>query len=63
MELDFTDEIKAGRPGPKSSAQTPSKPEERKKGSTKNKPGSAGHLQTPKKKLKKSYRDRMTKLK
>lgn len=42
MELDFTDEIKAGRPGPKSSAQTPSKPEERKKGSVKNKPGSAG---------------------
>ena len=42
MELDFTNEIKAGRPGPKSSAQTPSKPEERKKGSTKNKPGSAG---------------------
>ena len=42
MELDFTDDIKAGRPGPKSSAQTPSKPEERKKGSTKNKPGSAG---------------------
>ena len=42
MELDFTDEIVAGRPGPKSSAQTPSKPEERKKGSTKNKPGSAG---------------------
>ena len=42
MELDFTDDIKAGRPGPKSSAQTPSKPEERKKGSIKNKPGSAG---------------------
>ena len=42
MELDFTNEIMAGRPGPKSSAQTPSKPEERKKGSTKNKPGSAG---------------------
>jgi len=42
MELDFTDEILAGRPGPKSSAQTPSKPEERKKGSVKNKPGSAG---------------------
>jgi hypothetical protein len=42
MELDFTDKILAGRPGPKSSAQTPSKPEERKKGSTKNKPGSAG---------------------
>jgi hypothetical protein len=42
MELDFTKEIKAGRPGPKSSAQTPSKPEERKKGSSKNPPGSAG---------------------
>ena len=42
MELDFTDKIKAGRPGPKSSAQTPSKPEERKKGSKKNEPGSAG---------------------
>ena len=42
MELDFTDEIVAGRPGPKSSAQTPSKPEERKKDPSKNKPGSAG---------------------
>ena len=30
------------RPGPKSSAQTPAKPSERKKGSSKNKPGSAG---------------------
>ena len=54
MELDFTDEIKAGRPGPKSSAQTPSKPEERKKGSIKINLVLQGHLQTPKKKLKKS---------
>ncbi len=35
-------EIEAKRPGPKSSAQTPAKPSERRKGSTKNKPGSAG---------------------
>lgn len=35
-------EIEAKRPGPKSSAQTPSKPSERKKGSSKNKSGSAG---------------------
>lgn len=32
----------ASRPGPKSGAQTPSKPSERKKGSSKNEPGSAG---------------------
>jgi hypothetical protein len=32
---------KASRPGPKSGAQTPAKPEERKRGSSKNKPGSA----------------------
>ena len=32
----------AKRPGPKSSAQTPAKPDERKKGSKVNKPGSAG---------------------
>jgi hypothetical protein len=30
------------RPGPKSGAQTPSKPSERRRGSKKNKPGSAG---------------------
>lgn len=35
-------EIEAKRPGPKSSAQTPSKPSERRRGSTKNKAGSAG---------------------
>ena len=34
--------IDAARSGPKSSAQTPSKPSERRKGSSKNKPGSAG---------------------
>lgn len=35
-------EIEAKRAGPKSAAQTPAKPSERKKGSSKNKPGSAG---------------------
>lgn len=35
-------EIEAKRPGPKSSAQTPAKPSEKRKGSTKNEPGSAG---------------------
>lgn len=35
-------EIEAKRPGPKSSAQTPAKPSERRQGSSKNKPGSAG---------------------
>ena len=34
--------IEAARSGPKSSAQTPAKPSERRKGSSKNKPGSAG---------------------
>ena len=42
----------AGRSGPKSAAQTPAKPEERKKGSDVNKPGSAG---TKKVKPKSSY--------
>ena len=41
MELDFSEELKAGRPGPKSSAQTPAEPHERKKGSSVNEPGSA----------------------
>lgn len=36
------DESVAKRPGPKSGAQTPAKPSEKKKGSSKNKPGSAG---------------------
>ena len=38
----FLKEIEAARPGPKSGAQTPAKPSEKKKGSSKNKPGSAG---------------------
>lgn len=38
----LTVEIEAKRPGPKSSAQTPAKPSEKKEGSSKNKPGSAG---------------------
>lgn len=49
MEYDFSDQAKdflesqsAKRKGPKSSAQTPAKPSERKKGSSKNKKGSAG---------------------
>lgn len=41
-ELDFSDQIIGKRPGPKSGAQTPAKPSEKKKGSSKNKPGSAG---------------------
>ena len=45
----------AGRPGPKSAAQTPAKPEERKKGSSVNKPGSAGTKATHKIKPKSSY--------
>lgn len=49
MEYDFSDQAKeflesqsAKRKGPRSSAQTPSKPSERKKGSKKNPKGSAG---------------------
>ena len=43
VEVDFSQEIGAKkRSGPKSSSQTPAKPSERKKGSSKNKPGSAG---------------------
>ncbi len=45
----------AGRPGPRSAAQTPAKPEERKKGSSVNKPGSAGTEATHKIKPKSSY--------
>ena len=48
MDLDEYDEVMslsdllAARPGRKSGAQTPAKPSEKKKGSSKNKPGSAG---------------------
>ncbi len=38
----YMDESESKRPGPKSGAQTPAKPSEKKKGSSKNKPGSAG---------------------
>ena len=41
MELDFSKKLQAGRAGPKSAAQTPAKPEERKEGSSVNEPGSA----------------------
>jgi len=41
--VDFSEQIEAAkRRGPKSSAQTPAKPSERRKGSSKNKKGSAG---------------------
>jgi hypothetical protein len=44
MEVDFSQQIleAKARSGPKSSAQTPAKPDERKKGSKMNEPGSAG---------------------
>ena len=44
MEVDFSQQIieAKNRSGPKSSAQTPAKPDERKKGSKINEPGSAG---------------------
>ena len=40
--MDLEDILAAKRPGPKSGAQTPAKPSEKRKGSSKNKPGSAG---------------------
>jgi len=40
--MSIEDVLIAARPGPKSSAQTPAKPNERRSGSDKNKPGSAG---------------------
>jgi len=40
--VDFSKAIAQKRQGPKSSAQTPAKPDEKKKGSKINKPGSAG---------------------
>ena len=53
LVLDFSQEISAKkRQGPKSSAQTPSKPNERKKGSSVNKPGSAGTTPDAKEKAK-----------
>jgi hypothetical protein len=45
-EVMHLEDILAARPGPKSGAQTPAKPSEKKKGSSKNKPGSAGEKGT-----------------
>lgn len=57
MELDFSEQILAKkRPGPKSSAQTPAKPEDRLKGSPKNPPGSAGTSPDAKEKAQKSLK-------
>ena len=50
--LDFSELIAKKRQGPKSSAQTPAKPDERKKGSSVNKPGSAGTTPDAKEKAK-----------
>ena len=50
--VDFSELIAKRRQGPKSSAQTPSKPDERKKGSSVNKPGSAGTTPDAKEKAK-----------
>ena len=50
--VDFSELIAKKRQGPKSSAQTPSKPDERKKGSSVNKPGSAGTTPNAKEKAK-----------
>ena len=59
MELDFSEELKAGRPGPKSAAQTPAKPEERKKGSSVNEPGSAAAAITFSEKVTQSLKDKV----
>lgn len=57
MELDFSEQILAKkRPGPKSSAQTPAKPEDRLKGSPKNPPGSAGTSPDAKEKAQKALK-------
>ena len=50
--VDFSELIAKKRQGPKSSAQTPSKPDERKKGSSVNQPGSAGTSPDAKEKAK-----------
>jgi hypothetical protein len=50
--VDFSELIAKKRQGPKSSAQTPAKPDERKKGSSINKPGSAGTTPDAKEKAK-----------
>jgi hypothetical protein len=59
MELDFSQQIQAGRPGPKSAAQTPAKPEERKKGSSVNEPGSAAGAITFSEKVTQSLKNKV----
>lgn len=51
--VDFSKAIAQKRQGPKSSAQTPAKPDEKKKGSKINKPGSAGTTPDAKEKAEK----------
>lgn len=53
LELDFSELIAKKRPGAKSAAQTPAKPEEKKKGSNVNEPGSAGTTPEAKERAKK----------
>ncbi|MGA0119890.1 MAG: DUF5824 family protein [Methylophilaceae bacterium] len=59
MELDFSEELKAGRPGPKSAAQTPAEPHERKKGSSVNEPGSAAGAITFSEKVTQSLKNKV----
>lgn len=61
MQLDFSKEIIAGRPGPKGEAQTPAKPEERKEGSSVNEPGSAAGAITFSDKVTKALKNKVTK--
>ena len=59
MELDFSEKIEAKRPGPKSAAQTPAKPNERKKGSSVNEPGSAAGAITFSEKVTQSLKNKV----
>ncbi len=59
MELDFSEKIESKRPGPKSAAQTPAKPNERKKGSSVNEPGSAAAAITFSEKVTQSLKDKV----
>lgn len=59
MELDFSKKIEAKRPGPKSGAQTPADPHERKKGSSVNEPGSAAAAITFSEKVTQSLKNKV----
>lgn len=59
MELDFSEKIEAKRPGPKSGAQTPADPHERKKGSSVNEPGSAAAAITFSEKVTQSLKNKV----